>query len=119
MQCREAKNQQLLRYMQHIPGLKPDNRWEIVFRHEFADLIWLPRSVPSGDTYRRKSGFIYSENDLPVPFFCSLPGNCSCGRKKQDGFCCMCDSQQMLDIKDACREGYIAFDVRKWCSALL
>ena len=115
MQGREAKHQQLLRYMQHTPGLKPENRWEIVFRHEFADLIWLPKSVPSCDTYRRKSGFIHSENDLLVPSFCSLPGNCSCGRMKQDGVCCVCDAQQMLDIKDACKEGYIAFDVRKWC----
>lgn len=50
MQGREAKHVQIARYAQHS---NMQNRWPLVFRHDYVSKIWLPLNQPSLLEYHR------------------------------------------------------------------
>lgn len=55
MQGREAKHQQIIKYLSHSPALEGSLKWSYVMKHEFAELMWLPTLDHGIDTYRRRS----------------------------------------------------------------
>ena len=79
MEGREQKNQMIKTYMNNTT---PQNRWPVVFRHEFLQLVYLRETGFDPRTYNRK-GKIY----IPP----SKSGFCvSCGLILNDGECSLC-----------------------------
>lgn len=76
--------------------LPVQNRWPLIFRHEFIQLIYLRENGLDSIRYRRRQS-----NFIPE----ILDNQCSeCGLQLSKERCSICDSNYMYDIKKRIRE---------------
>jgi len=89
MEGREQKHQQIQKYSHNTTF---QNRWSLIYRHEFIQLIYLRENGYDTVNYRKRSN-----SYVPVPV---LSECIACGLKLSDKLCSMCDSVQMKKIYD-------------------
>ena len=83
MQGREAKHQAISKYCYNAMS---SDRWDMVFRHEYVSMLWLPKHDPSSYKYGATK-YIWNPASLEDPT------SCSCGQPKNEGAnkCWMCE----------------------------
>ena len=109
MQGREAKHQQLHSYLDHSVGASLEQRWKIVFRHEFVELIWLRMHQPTTDTYKHREDYKSYEK------YEDKAGYCPCGLSlPEDLMCCICGDRLMTLIEASCKTGSIVPELRTY-----
>lgn len=89
-----------MEYLKHSCG-KPEKRWIIAFRHEFAELIYLRELDPDSDSYKPKSTTYLPSSDVDVCDICSMvltDISCSeCDMVLQAIMCASCKQGKLLD----------------------
>ena len=87
MEPREQKHQRLKKYSQNTT---PQNRWPMIFRHEFLQLIFLRERGFDEINYNRKG-----KKYLP-----DTSDNCckTCGLDLKNSICCLCSHTIVTDI---------------------
>lgn len=113
MQGREAKHIKLASYVQNTCNVNKNQRWWVVFRHEFVSLVWLRELDPYSITYRCEKRKV-CDSYIPKRVVDSHSMYCYCGMEKSsvgDEGCHICTSSIMKLIKKSIVEGQI-------CSAL-
>ena len=77
MQGREAKHIKLAAYVQNTCNINKNQRWWMVFRHEYVSMVWLRELGPHSITYRpekKKACDSYIPTSFPGLFPLKLGG---------------------------------------------
>jgi hypothetical protein len=115
MQGREAKHIKLARYIQNTCNVKKDQRWWIVFWHEFISLVWLRELDLLSITYHQKCETNLNQTYVPRRVSCATEDYCNCGNKKsrEQSKCSICDSTIMQLIRQSAVNQGVVSELRK------
>ena len=90
MEGREQKHQKIAKYSENTTY---HNRWPLIFRHEFIQLVYLRENGYDTVKYRKRHN-TYLPN-------CSSFDSCSeCGLKKTETYCELCSSIPAAKVRD-------------------
>ncbi|XP_070545138.1 uncharacterized protein [Ptychodera flava] len=115
MEGREAKH---LRLLELSENSTPQNRWPLIFRHEYTMLFWLRERNPEADKYRRANldKFELKEREKYIPsLYYDSPRYCMCGSLKDEDMsgCTICSDPVMAEIKHAATSGKLSNKLKK------
>ena len=78
MQGREAKHIKLAKYIENTCNVRKNDRWWIVFKHEFISLVWLRELDPLSITYKNQEAVSF----IPKKVSTKPTQYCYCGNTK-------------------------------------
>ena len=110
MQGREAKHIKLTAYVQNTCNINKNQRWWMVFRHEYVSMVWLRELDPHSITYRPEKKKA-CDSYIPKKVAEKNVLHCHCGLLKSnsgDDECPLCMSSTMKLVKEAARKGKIS-----------
>ena len=109
MQEREAKHIKLASYFQNTCNVRKNERWWVVFHHEFVSFIWFRQLDLHSITYRSDSYVLKKVSEDHTMF-------CYCGVQKSnssDKACSICMSTTMRLVQESTTEGKINTSLRE------
>lgn len=115
MQGREAKHIKLASYVQNTCNVNKNQRWWMVFRHEYLSLVWLREIDPYSITYRPEKKKA-CDSYIPKRVAEKHALYCYCGLQKSnsdDDKCSICMSSTMKLVNEAITKGKIPPALRK------